>query len=137
MTTTRSGKLTAGGIIAIIAGVLGLINSLIMAFSVSVFINLVKELSMSELDSSTLDILNTILVTFGVIGIVLSILAIVGGAFALNKKNYPFALICGGIFSIFTGGIVLGILAIIFISMSRNEFITVKQGTPNSSEVKS
>ncbi|MCX6013814.1 MAG: hypothetical protein NTV30_10550 [Chloroflexi bacterium] len=135
MTITRSGKLTAGGILAIISGVYGLLNGLIMVFSAPILIDLVETYSTTTLDTATLDMLSSIFAVLGIIGIVLSIITLIGGIFALKKTNYLFALIGGGICGILTGGI-LGILALVFIILSHSEFITQKPGTSASPEIK-
>jgi hypothetical protein len=60
---------------------------------------------------------------FGLIAIpllCLNILAIVGGIYAIRRKGWGLAL-AGGICSIFPSQ-VLGVLAVVFIAISRKEF---------------
>jgi len=56
----------------------------------------------------------------GVVG-VFGILALIGGIFCLQRKNYGMALV-GAIFSLFSGGILFGVLAIIFTVLGKDEF---------------
>jgi uncharacterized protein (DUF697 family) len=56
-----------------------------------------------------------------VILLVLGFIAIAGGIFAIVRKAWGFAL-TGAICAIFSPGLVLGILATVFVSISKNEF---------------
>jgi hypothetical protein len=58
----------------------------------------------------------------GVIALILGIVAIIGGVFAIRRRVWGLAL-AGAICALFPPHLgVLGILAIVFISLSRNEF---------------
>lgn len=57
----------------------------------------------------------------GAIFIVFGLLALLGGIFALQRKNYAIALV-GAIFSLFTGFLIFGILALIFVILAKDEF---------------
>jgi hypothetical protein len=57
----------------------------------------------------------------GAIWLVFGLLALLGGVFALQRKNYGIALV-GAIFSLFAGFLIFGILAIIFIVLAKDEF---------------
>lgn len=64
----------------------------------------------------------------GVFALVLGIIAVVGGVFAIRRRIWGLAL-AGAICALFPPHVgVLGILAIIFISLSRDEFVR-KAGT--------
>jgi len=104
----RSGLLTAGGVLAIISGVLGLPLGLIF-------------IGCGAVAASVSGNAATILVTLGIIMLVPSILAFIGGRRALNKTSFGWAL-TGAIASILCSGGVLGVLATIFVAMSKSEF---------------
>jgi len=57
----------------------------------------------------------------GAIFIIFGLLALLGGIFALQRKNYAIALV-GAIFALFSGFLIFGILAIIFIVLAKDEF---------------
>jgi hypothetical protein len=96
----RSGLLTAGGILSIIGGALELIGGAIMV--------------------GVLFVGPAWLTVAGVPLVVLGIVAIVGGVSALERKSFGLSL-AGAICALGSGGI-LGILAIIFVSVSKREF---------------
>lgn len=63
----------------------------------------------------------------GPIGIVTSILAIVGGVFAIKRTNFALALV-GSVFCLISIGplgvsFLLGLIGLIFIATSRDEFM--------------
>ncbi len=57
----------------------------------------------------------------GVFWIILGIVAIIGGVFALQKKVWGLALV-GAICALLWPSSILGILAIIFVALSKSEF---------------
>jgi len=65
-------------------------------------------------------VLSTILIIGLVFILIVGILAIIGGIYALQRKKWGLAL-AGSIVSIF-GSSVMGILATIFVAMSKDEF---------------
>jgi hypothetical protein len=103
----RSGLLTAGGVLAIISGVLGLPLGLIF-------------IGCGTVAASVSGNAATILVTLGIIMLVPSMLAFIGGRRALNKTSFGWAL-TGAIASILCTWL-LGVLATIFVAMSKSEF---------------
>jgi len=62
-----------------------------------------------------------LLLVCGAIFIVFGLLALLGGIFALQRKNYAIALV-GAIFALFSGFLIFGILALIFIVLAKDEF---------------
>ena len=108
MAEERSGLLTAAGYLSIIAGVVGLPLGLIFLAAGTCGI----VLSGSAIPS--------IFLVLGIIMLLPSIFAFMGGKKALNRESYGWAL-GGAIAAIFCGGI-LGILATIFVAQSRAEF---------------
>ena len=107
MAGERSGLLTAGGVLAIISGVLGLPLGLIF-------------IGCGAVAASVSGNAATILVTLGIIMLVPSMLAFIGGRRALNKTSFGWAL-TGAIASILCTWL-LGVLATIFVAMSKSEF---------------
>ena len=107
----RSGILTAGGVLAIISGALGIIGGL------SLIAVLAWGASRPEYYLAGLGVAYMV---WGAILIILGVLAILGGRRALAMTSFGWA-ITGGIASVLCGG-VLGILALIFIAMSKREF---------------
>jgi len=65
-------------------------------------------------------VLETILVIATVFLLIVGIMPIIGGIYALQRKNWGLAL-AGSIVAIF-GSSVMGILATIFVAMAKNEF---------------
>jgi hypothetical protein len=74
----------------------------------------------------TIEQLQSILVTCGIIGCILSVFALVGGIVAVKRKSWGLAIV-GGILGIFTiGPIFLGsiisLVGLILVAVSRKEF---------------
>ena len=106
----RSGLLTAGGVLAIISGVLGIIWGLVVV--------VLGAWGAAAVEEGW--VLGVMYIPMGIVGIILGILAIVGGRRALALKSWGWAL-AGGICALFCGG-VLGILALIFVAVSKRDF---------------
>lgn len=62
----------------------------------------------------------SVLVTLAILALFLGILAIIGGAFALQRKNWGWAL--AGSICALSPTFLLGLVAIILTTVSRNEF---------------
>lgn len=100
----RSGILTAGGVLAIISGALAII--------VGVVLVILGILGASGWGLEAIPL--------GIVGIILGLLAVVGGRRALAMKSFGWAL-TGGICALLCRG-PLGLLALIFIAVSKAEF---------------
>lgn len=100
---------TAGGVLSIIAGAIHMVSSLISGILFHRFVDKLPELPVS---------IWIIVLPF----MVLAIISITGGIFALRKKAWGLAL-AGSICAI-SGPIsgFIGIAATVFISISKNEF---------------
>ena len=113
---------TAGGILNIVSGALGIIGSLVMLL-VAVVIR--AGTTQYYLDGRYYGGMEGFwMVFFIIIAIVIalfSIVALISGMFALQRKTWGLAL-AGSICSILEGGNVLGIISTVFIAMSRREF---------------
>lgn len=103
----KTWKPTTAGILCIVAGVFNLIAGILVAGLGGTFGGMWGVPWIGAIGAP--------LIVFGII-------AIVGGVFALRRRVWGMALV-GGIFSLFPPQIiVLGILAIIFVSLGKKEF---------------
>ena len=102
----KTWKPTTAGILAIIAGVLELIIGLLFATGVAVFGGI--------FGMGWLSVIFAPLIIFGII-------AIVGGVYALMRRVWGLAL-AGSICALIGPWFLLGILAIIFVSLGKREF---------------
>ena len=121
--SSRSGLLTAGGILSILGGVLEVIGGGIV---LGVVINIFIGGAFWPLHIPWLRWGETVGVFFpgffivaGILILVLGAIGIAGGISALNRKSFGLSL-AGAICILPT--VLLGILAIIFVSVSRREF---------------
>lgn len=103
---TKTWKPTTSGILSIISGALGIIFGL-LAFARAH--NVERAFRHIGLDF------------VGFMLLVLGILAVTGGIYALLRKVWGLAL-AGAICAIFSPGWIMGILATIFVSISKDEF---------------
>jgi hypothetical protein len=116
-THTNTWMPTTGGILSIIVGAMDLIASLFMGFAAcagSMFMD-------DYYTTADYGFISTAF--FGFLAfylLILGLLSLTGGIFAVRRKKWGLAL-TGAITAFFGGGI-LGILAIIFVAMSKKEF---------------
>jgi hypothetical protein len=107
----------AAGILNIISGALSLIASLAAAWIIAVFFSPSYD-SLSGQEFSAV----VIWIVFILPLLIFSLLALIGGIFALRKKVWGLAL-AGSIASILLGwAFALGVTSVIFIALSKNEF---------------
>jgi len=111
----RSGLLTAGGILSIVGGALeaGMLV-------VSVMSNVIQSWVGSLLPSGQFEI-HFIPTWLPIAYLVLGIIAIVGGVSALRRKSFGLSL-AGAICALPSPSCILGILAVIFVSLGKREF---------------
>ena len=114
-TSSGSGLLTAGGVLVIICGVLGILGGLANAIGSGAALAFGGDLQ------------EIVYIVLGMIGIVLGVVAIIGGAYALKRKNFVFAIvgaICGLLAAVplCCCGLFLGIPALVLIIVSRDKF---------------
>jgi len=119
----RVGLLTAGGILSIIGGALEVIGGVIIAV-LTIGIRILLRLALlpfhpGDWFERILPVLPTWLIIVGVPILVLGIIAIVGGISAIRRKSFGLSL-AGAICALPSN--ILGILAIIFVSLSKREF---------------
>ncbi len=116
-----------GGILSIVAGGLGCLSALVVIFiavAVGFFSN--SEVYYNDRYASPDNffiIMMVIYAVLGVIGILVSVLAIVGGVYGIKKKNWGLALAgsIAGVLAFFPCGVV----AVIFTAMGKPEFETL------------
>lgn len=117
----RTGKLTAAGIMTIIAGCFGIGVGSWIALMGDVIGGMAKWDGMAEM--AGMAGLAGILGMIGGAGIGLGIVALIGGIFALQRRLWGLALagtICA--IPLVPPGTVLGIISLIFVSKRRKEF---------------
>jgi len=121
--SSRSGLLTAGGILSIVGGVLGVIGG-----GIVVVLGLVVKIVLGPagLPFSWGDLVDRLValapvwsLIVGLPIIALGVVAIVGGVSAIRRRSFGLSL-AGAICALPSG--ILGILAIIFVSVSRKDF---------------
>lgn len=133
-TGKRTWKPLTAGILTIVAGIIDLlagIGVIVMSSSGMFSWYLWAEPWQEPLVRSVLSVMGVVYIIFGIV-------SIAGGVFALLRKLWGLAL-TGAICALFLPPItILGILAIIFISLARGEFIRrpqpVQPGASNISE---
>jgi hypothetical protein len=102
----RTWKPTTAGILSIIAGSIGVITGVVVAL-LGLFIGGFFGLPWPGL--------------FGIPSLIFGTVAIVGGIYALRRQVWGLAL-AGSICALFGPWVILGLLAIIFVSLGKGEF---------------
>jgi hypothetical protein len=125
ITAEKTAQPIVAGILDIIAGGLGLIGvSFLFIFLWIIPVAFTTSVpgipGMEEISNFLPPILSSIVFVIAIIPTVGSILAIVGGIYALQRKRWGLAL-TGSIAAIFSSNL-LGIPAVILITLSKNEF---------------
>jgi len=120
---SKSGLLTAGGALSIVAGVLEVIGGVIIAL-LTVGIRILIRLTIipshpGDWWGHIIPVIPFWLIIVGVPVIALGIVAIVGGISAIRRGSFGLSL-AGAICALPSN--ILGILAVIFIAMSKKEF---------------
>jgi len=126
----RTWKPIAAGILCIIAGVIGLISGTTIVVIGSIagvhivvpWIGLISGMTIAVIYS--IAGVGTAVPWIGAVGIpfiVLGTISIVGGVHAVRRRSWGFAL-AGSICAPVAGHLVLGILAIVFVAMGKDEF---------------
>ncbi len=112
MAPQRTALPIAGGALLIVAGILGLIQwGVVVAYGSAA--------------ATIIPGLGAIIVICGAIGIIFSLIALIGGVFAIQRKMWGLAL-AGGILGLFSLGYVIGsilaLVGLILVAISRKEF---------------
>jgi hypothetical protein len=120
----RSGLLSAGGILSIIAGAFEVIGgALIVVFTAGIRILLrlvLLPFHPRDWFEHIIPVVPSWLIIVGVPLVVLGIVAIVGGISAIRRRNFGLSL-AGAICALIPLNL-LGLLAVIFVSISKREF---------------
>ena len=125
----KTWKPTTAGILSIIAGALNVIAG--------IFVSALRGMMFSNPMNFGMDWTEVIeaapfVGAAGAVLIILGIVSIVGGVFALRRRLWGLAL-AGDICALFPPWvIILGILAIIFVAMGKREFSQVVSGEPGA-----
>ena len=119
----RGGLLTAGGILSIVGGTLEVIGGgimVVLAIGTRILLRLaLLPFHPGDWFEHILAVVPTWLIIVGGPLLVLGILAIVGGVSAIRRKRFGLSL-AGAICALPSG--ILGILAVIFVSLAKREF---------------
>ena len=121
---SKSGLLTAGGVLSIIGGILEAIaGGIVMGIGIHSIIGgtlwPLPHIPWGTWGEIVVDFFPAIFITVGILILVLGAIGIAGGISALNRKSFGLSL-AGAICVLPTA--ILGILAIIFVSVSKKEF---------------
>jgi hypothetical protein len=111
----KTWKPNTAGILAIVAGAQGLIGSITLFFGFGVVSG-----ALGIPTGYIPPFVPGLILGMAIPSVILNILAIVGGVYALKRQRWGFAL-AGSILAI-TASLILGILATVFIAQSKNEF---------------
>ena len=110
----KTWKPTVAGILSLVAGALGIIIGIAVATIGAIGCGVWGEMG--------LPFIGRLAVTATAAPLVLSAVAIVGGVYALKRKVWGLALAGGICALLIPPAFVLGILAIIFVAMGKDEF---------------
>jgi len=121
----RSGLLTAGGILSVIGGAFEVIGGMIMVV-LPMGIRILLRLALLPFHPGgwwerIIPVLPAWLIIVGVPLLALGIIAIIGGVSALRRKSFGLSL-AGAICALPSPSHILGILAVIFVSLAKREF---------------
>jgi hypothetical protein len=106
---------TTAGFLCIVAGALEILSGIF----VGVLFGALSTMFDLFTDLGALPGLGAII---GIPFVILGIVALIGGIFSLQRKNWGLSL-AGAICALFPGGGLLGILSVIFVSLSKKEFV--------------
>ena len=122
---SRGGLLSAGGILSIIVGVCEIIAGGLSIITIAIGTSLLHSqyrLLPDIIKDYSIAILPTWLIIAGAVIIVLGIIALIGGISAIKRKSFGLSL-SGAICALLPLNI-LGVLAVIFVSLGKGEFST-------------
>ena len=119
MNSTNSSYPVVAGVLSLVSGAFGILGSIAMIL-VSVFFWSSISIEANTPDEFPFFIFQAIYLVWGIVILVLSILAIIGGIFSLQRKHWGMAL-TGAIASILTF-LPAGIVAVIFVALYKQDF---------------
>ena len=107
----KTAKPVVGGILILIGALVGIASGASLIWAGSMFL---------PLGDYGMDI-SGILAVCGIIWIVLSLIGLLGGIFAMQRKHFGLAIV-GGIFSLLVGFFIFGLIGLILVAISKDEF---------------
>jgi len=123
-TVQKTWKPIVAGILDIVGGASGLIGSIVAILGIMFFIPFSTSVGPGPIPDMPNwmipNVLSSILIIGLVFIVVVGVLSIIGGIYAIQRKKWGLAL-TGSIAAIF-GSFVMGILATIFTAMAKDEF---------------
>lgn len=117
--SSNSSYPVVSGVLSIVSGAFGFLGGLAMIL-ISVLFWSTVFISTNTPDEFPFFVFQTIYIVWGIILLVISVLAVIGGIYSLKRKNWGMAL-TGAIASVLTffpGGVV----AVIFVALGKQEF---------------
>jgi predicted nucleic acid-binding Zn ribbon protein len=103
-----------GGILILVGGVLALLAGIGLVASVGAFD------ALTIVDVEGVDMFNDLLTACGIIFIILGLVGVLGGVFALMRKHFGLAIL-GGVFAL-AGWFIPALIGLILVGMSKDEF---------------
>jgi len=103
----KTGKPVAGGALIIVGAVVGIIMGIFFLIGSALFM--------------PIPIAAGLFAICGAIWLILSIIAMVGGVFAIKRTHFGLAIL-GGILSLIFGGFIFGLIGLILVALSKKEF---------------
>ncbi len=123
-----------GGILSIVSGAFGILSGLVLVFVGIFFREIILLGDISAASDLSLEEISTIItVMYGATGmgfVLLGVLALIGGIFAIRRKLWGLAL-AGAIAAVLIF-FPTGVVAIIFTSMARPEFLNTGTSMPGN-----
>jgi hypothetical protein len=107
---------TTAGILCIVAGALSLLGWIIVVLGIVLFGTLTQAMSYVDLPRWLPAVIGIIAVP----GVLIDVLAIVGGAYALRRRYWGLALAAS--IAALLGSFFLGVAALVFVIMGKKEF---------------
>lgn len=107
----KTAKPVVGGILILIGALAGIASGASLIWAGSMFL---------PLGDYGMDV-SGILAVCGIIWIVLSLIGLLGGIFAMQRKHFGLAIV-GGIFSLLVGFFIFGLIGLILVAISKDEF---------------
>jgi hypothetical protein len=120
-----------GGILSVVSGAFGILGGLAMVLFGALFGWLITLGDSYSYNTSPEELATVFAIMYGVMGaglIILSILALIGGIFAIRRKAWGLAL-AGAIAAVMVF-FPIGVVSVVFISMARLEFLAAATSTP-------
>ena len=107
----RTWKPVVGGVLILIGALVGIISGAILMWGGAMFLSI----------PMVGDAMAGILATCGIILVILGLIGLLGGIFAVMRRYWGLAIL-GGIFSMLTGYFILGLIGLILVAISKREF---------------